>query len=158
MASEPAPRQDELDREWLAGMIAAFLSGARGVGVLHMKPWPEVAERLVAWLDERGLLADPAQTTELEQAKRAYETAANEINKYAAQLTRKCHTIRDLTDENRRLAAERDERQARIDRAKAVLQVEGDDLTDWHAGYRAACERGLAALAGDQPTTEATDA
>jgi hypothetical protein len=69
MASEPAPRQDELDREWLAGMVAAFLSGARGVTAL--KPWPEVAERLVAWLDERRLLADPAQTAELAEAQRS---------------------------------------------------------------------------------------
>jgi hypothetical protein len=93
-----------------------------------------------------GLLADPAQTTELAAAKRAYDTTVNEINKYAAQLTRKRYTIRDLTHENRLLTAQRD-RLSLLLRGMARKLVNyrkwmsGDDVPVVHRLRREAEER-----------------
>jgi len=60
MTDQPTTRNQLIEQ---AGHVGAFLSGARGVTVL--KPWPEVAERLLTWMSERGWLADPEQPAAL---------------------------------------------------------------------------------------------
>lgn len=160
--SEPAPRQDDVIEkaaralDLLAEHTFSHTTDPQNAGCDSDEEPCTCGMPVSDWtchhvdvLAKAGLLADPAQTTELEKERRRSAAFEKQWMETQAELDDRQRFLRDVV-------AERDERQARIDRAKAALQVEGDDLTDWHAGYRAACERGLAALAGDQPTEEDT--
>ncbi len=177
MASEPAPRQAELIEK---AAWAMWRADGEPTGVAKRDPYRKLARALA----EAGLLADPAQTTELadwprfaardrraalraqaknEQLKRQRDA----LSLMLRAMARKLVATRAERDEARAwancelgnvndLTAERDERQARIDRALAVC-AETSPIGTLLAEVPSAAQiqdRVRAALAGDQPTTE----
>ncbi|MDQ3785782.1 MAG: hypothetical protein M3422_00880 [Actinomycetota bacterium] len=181
MASEPAPRQEDVIQK-AGGLIDEHMFAGRndygydrcGCGWVGEGPgwWPH---HITFVLGEAGLLFDPAQTTEL-------ETLRGELDNVKAVLEsvrRKLGTPegRAISVYAAEVRAERDERQARIDRlelraAKATAEIEA-----WWNSHNGAAhasgalmavhsllsgkldvvlqgDQARAALAGDQPTTE----
>jgi hypothetical protein len=143
--------------------------GGEFVGWFPSTRWPDDAVRLV--------LADPAQTTELEQLRTAgakllavteeFQQQRNLLLWLHAEAVWQRDGFRDaylaVVDHGVALTAERDERQARIDAALKALDEPAPLLprTDPHFERMNArkartqlVERVRAALAGDQPTTE----
>jgi hypothetical protein len=153
-ASEPAPRQDDVIETTAKAIFEAQVFrpswGAR-------PSWDSEAVnqdsfRVAALaLRDLGLLADPAQTTELEKL------AADHL----ALLGQRDAWWEHVGRERRQLESERDERQARIDRVLGILDEPAPvpPQTDPHFERMNArntrtqlVERVRAALAGDQPT------